>query len=624
MVRISVVAFVVSLLAVGGCGDDDTVGNNNNDTPTVCGDGTLDPGEQCDDGSGNSDATPDACRTDCRNAYCGDGIIDTGETCDDGSNNSDSQADACRTTCVPAFCGDGAQDTTEICDDGNNTSGDGCSGDCLSDETCGNAYLDDAAGEQCDCGTSAGDLPLGCETTNDDLTSVCTTACQDLCAWSNYFSSNMWAEAFAVASDSAGNIAITGLFWEMINLGGDNLGNWVPQPQVYVGKFDAGGNHVWSVWFEANYQSEGHGVVFDSNGDVFAMGEFSSQITIGIDLVTAWGPAQANGTFVVKLDGTDGGVLDHMQLGGDGATGDRVGWGLTIDDNDNLFVAGASSGLWACSNPPCINIDTGDDPFVVKIDSTTLDPIWTRRLLDNFDDLARAVAVDGAGDVFVTGQFNDTLNFGGSWVLDGGNSNQVFAYVGKLSGTDGSTVWSKMLGANDVPGVHIGEGLATLGTGDVVVTGTYEGTLILSPAEAEFSDNIYRMFIAAYDGDGTYQWHSTAGTTQAEGAGVARDANDNVVTIGSIEGDVDLGGGLHSLAGAIGVFVARYDSTGSYLGSRVFGVTGSNAGMAVATAPDGRIAVAGFSEGNIDFGCGVHVHLSTPDNDPFVALLNPF
>lgn len=54
-------------------------------TVAVCGDGAVQtPQEECDDGLGNSDTAPDACRTNCRNASCGDGTVDTGETCDDG------------------------------------------------------------------------------------------------------------------------------------------------------------------------------------------------------------------------------------------------------------------------------------------------------------------------------------------------------------------------------------------------------------------------------------------------------------------------------------------------------------------------------------------------------------
>ena len=41
---------------------------------------------------------------------------------------------------------------SELCDDGNTISGDGCSANCKSDETCGNGMVDAITGEQCDDG----------------------------------------------------------------------------------------------------------------------------------------------------------------------------------------------------------------------------------------------------------------------------------------------------------------------------------------------------------------------------------------------------------------------------------------------------------------------------------------
>ena len=51
-----------------------------------CGNGLLEPGEDCDLGDRNSDAPDSACRTDCTKQRCGDGIVDSGKgaECDDG------------------------------------------------------------------------------------------------------------------------------------------------------------------------------------------------------------------------------------------------------------------------------------------------------------------------------------------------------------------------------------------------------------------------------------------------------------------------------------------------------------------------------------------------------------
>jgi cysteine-rich repeat protein len=110
----------------GTASDPDSTGGDD-DGGGLCGNGVLDPDEDCDDGPANSDTEPDACRTDCREAQCNDGVLDPmhGEECDDGGNNG-SAPNACRVTCMLPSCGDGTQDKAEACDDGNAEWGDSC------------------------------------------------------------------------------------------------------------------------------------------------------------------------------------------------------------------------------------------------------------------------------------------------------------------------------------------------------------------------------------------------------------------------------------------------------------------------------------------------------------------
>ena len=115
----------------------------------MCGDGSVDEGEECDDGN---DDDQDACLNSCEKAICGDGVIrldlapeSGGEECDDGN---DIDSDACTNQCQIATCGDGIlrddldprDEGYEECDDGNVASGDGCNevcqSECLTDEDC--------------------------------------------------------------------------------------------------------------------------------------------------------------------------------------------------------------------------------------------------------------------------------------------------------------------------------------------------------------------------------------------------------------------------------------------------------------------------------------------------------
>lgn len=77
------------------------------------------------------------------------------------------------------ICGDGIVDVGEICDDGNTMSGDGCSSDCQSDESCGNGITDSLAGEQCDCGSIQTDpFPPGCSLENSrSASATCRPDC---------------------------------------------------------------------------------------------------------------------------------------------------------------------------------------------------------------------------------------------------------------------------------------------------------------------------------------------------------------------------------------------------------------------------------------------------------------
>lgn len=113
-----------------------------------CGNGTKDPGEQCDDGN-QSDA--DACTVACKLPRCGDGTKQSGEACDDG-NRIDN--DGCTNKCALPACGDGIVQNAEQCDSGGNNSNylaNACRNDCTAPR-CGDGVTDN--GEECDGGES--------------------------------------------------------------------------------------------------------------------------------------------------------------------------------------------------------------------------------------------------------------------------------------------------------------------------------------------------------------------------------------------------------------------------------------------------------------------------------------
>lgn len=129
-------------------------------TLATCGDGTVQAGEECDDGNLVNN---DACTNNCTLPICGDGIVQGDEECDDGNTIN---TDTCISSCLSATCGDGYVQPGEACDDGNSIDGDACTNNCAL-PTCGDGVIQ--PGEECDDGSIGGG---GC-TINCLLSSEC-------------------------------------------------------------------------------------------------------------------------------------------------------------------------------------------------------------------------------------------------------------------------------------------------------------------------------------------------------------------------------------------------------------------------------------------------------------------
>ncbi len=151
--------FITPYLGCGGGGLD---GTNQGGSNFICGNGSVEGTEQCDD-SNLTDG--DGCESDCTltstggnqdpDPVCGDEQIQTGETCDDGNTTS---GDGCDSSCQleGPVCGNGFVEGTEQCDDSNLTDGDGCESDCTNSPgvtaKCGDGILQE--GESCDLGAN--------------------------------------------------------------------------------------------------------------------------------------------------------------------------------------------------------------------------------------------------------------------------------------------------------------------------------------------------------------------------------------------------------------------------------------------------------------------------------------
>src|SRR5438093_2091384 len=146
----------------------------------------------------------------------------------------------------------------------------------------------------------------------------------------------------------------------------------------------------------------------------------------------------------------------------------------------------------------------------------------------------RAVAVDGNGNVLVTGKFSGTIDFGTGALTSAGPSS---IFVAKYSAA-GAPVWSKAFGGglNDV-----GNGVAVDSGGNVVIIGTASGTV--SFGGGPITANGYTVVLAKFAPAGAHLWSRGFGDSFSNsGNSVAVDPSGNIAVTGAFSGPIDFGG----------------------------------------------------------------------------------
>lgn len=229
--------------------------------------------------------------------------------------------------------------------------------------------------------------------------------------------------------------------------------------------------------------------------------------------------------------------------------------------------------------------------------------VWSKNFggaLSTDNAIVTSTGVDSSGNMIVTGYFQGNVDFGGGTASSIGGQD---IFVAKYSST-GAYVWSKTMGsvADDYANA-----LCVDRSGNIIVTGSFNysvdfGGVMLTSASPGFSD----VFLVKYSAAGVRQWSRQFGDTGNDVAyGVTADVSGNVVVTGSFVGSVDFGGGrLTSNLNSNDIFVARYSATGAHSWSRAFGSSGDDHGNAVATDGIGSVVVTGYFNNSIDFGGG--------------------
>jgi hypothetical protein len=280
--------------------------------------------------------------------------------------------------------------------------------------------------------------------------------------WSHSFGDSSQQFMTDVAIDASGNVAITGWLNGSVDFGGGPLSSTSSfDSDAFVAKFDVNGTHEWSRRFGDADAQYGYGVAFDAQGNVVVTGEMAGSADFGGGPLTSAG---AQDVFVAKFDAA-GNPLWSRRFGDEGW---QFGDAVAIDSAGNIVVTGAFYGNIDFGSGS-LESTGGDDVYLAKFapDGASL---WSRSFGDSLTEDPFDVAVDPAGNISITGNFQGQMDFG-SGLLSSAGSWDV--YVAKFS-PGGAHLWSTRFGDSDTQYALC---IAASLLGDIAVGGWFKGSV---------------------------------------------------------------------------------------------------------------------------------------------------
>lgn len=258
---------------------------------------------------------------------------------------------------------------------------------------------------------------------------------------------------------------------------------------AWVGRYDLNGNYVWAVSMGGAQGDYGYDLAVNAAGTiVYCTGVFygtNVNLTPGCACSTYNSQGQGD-VYVVKLVTSSGGYNSLGLIGGNSYDNASV---IELDASDNVYLSGQFSTL--CDFDPGPGVNTlaslgSSDAYVCKW-SPTLVFQWTKQIGGLNTQSAPGMALDPIGNIYVTGAFDDVVDFDpsatSSYTLLANGLNQD-CYVLKWD-NNANFVWAKSFGSNNV-GDYPSD-LDLDAQGNVYTIGTFWSSVDFDPGPGTYS-----------------------------------------------------------------------------------------------------------------------------------------
>jgi hypothetical protein len=391
--------------------------------------------------------------------------------------------------------------------------------------------------------------------------------------YAGYIGGNGNDHGWAIAVDGAGNAYVTGLTTSTEATFPVTVGPYLTHNGYYdafVFKVNAAGTAlVYCGYIGGSGFDTGRGIAVDSAGNAYVTGytdstEASFPVTVGPSLGYNGGVYDA---FVAKVN-PDGTAL--VYAGYIGGSREDQGLGIAVDGAGNAYVTGfttSTEATFPVTVGPYLTHNGGFwDAFVAKVNPAGTALVYAGYIGGNREDIGLGIAVDSAGNAYVTGYTDSTeASFPVTVGPDLTHNGFFDAFVAKVNPAGTAFVYAGYIGGS---GLDIGTGIAVDSAGNAYVTG-YTGSTeatfpVLGGPDLTFNGGIVDAFVAKVNSAGTALVYAgyIGGNGWDQGLGIAVDSAGNAYVAGYTNSDqasfpVTVGPNLTFRGGQYDAFVAK-------------------------------------------------------------------
>lgn len=438
----------------------------------------------------------------------------------------------------------------------------------------------------------------------------------------------------SVDTDASGNIYVVGDFFGTVDFD--------PGPGIYelttinvggfIVKLDPDGAFLWARYLHgATTTFAINEISVDPAGNAWIIGTFYGNMDIDP------GPAVVNiisnggkDVFFLRLD-PNGNLLRYGRGGG---SQNDTGNGIVTDDQGNAYMTGGIMINTTWQAPPHGTGMTAvgfneQDAYVLKLPAQG-DFEWDVHVGSFFEEEGMDIALDGQGNVVVTGYMDGPSDFGqlNPYIVQGVGGQDVFVH--KLT-NDGEFVFANAVGSVQE---DRGGAIAIDAQGNIYTSGYFEGAMDFDPGPGVTTLGVFgpaRAFIQKLSPTGAFEWATDLPSANAnENRDICIAASGNIWTTGFYiqATDFDPGPGTVNLPFSpflpnnwTDAFMQQLDANGNYQWAGALGGDHEESGLCIATDPTGAILVGGYFWGTADLnpGTGTANLTSAGNSDAFLV-----